>query len=184
MRHIEAGEGKRVKHLMLRMLPALALVLAIIAATAPFKLASAQEKRKVGDTDSHERVEHAILEIEREVMAAIERKDSEALGRFLADDFVHRTPSGDEQSRESFLKSIASMPFRILSVRGESLKVSVFGETAVLTGVQKATVRADDGQEVVGKGAFTDVFVKRGKRWLMVLAYSVELPDEATPQPK
>jgi ketosteroid isomerase-like protein len=172
-----------MKNLSLRMLPAVALVL-VVAASGSFKLAPAQEKGKVSGTESHEQVERAILGIEREVMAAIERKDAEALGRFLADDFVHRTPSGEELSKDAFLKNIASMPFKILSVRGESLKVSVFGGTAVLTGVQKATVQADNGKDVVGRGAFTDVFVRRDGRWMMVLAYSVELPDEAAPQSK
>ena len=135
-----------------------------------------QEKVKVDSPGTHEQVEREILGIEREIMAAIEKKDAEALSRLLAGDFVHRTPEGEELSKDAFLKNIASIPFEILSVRGEGLKVSSFGETAVLTGVQKATVRNDDGGEEVGRGAFTDVFVRRGGRWLLVLAYSVELP--------
>jgi ketosteroid isomerase-like protein len=130
-------------------------------------------------TESDEQVRRAILEIERETMAAIERKDGEALGRILAADFVYRTPAGEESSKEAFLKNITSIPFEILSVRGEGLKVSVFGETAVLTGVQVATVRTEEGKEESGRGAFTDVFVRRDGRWLMVLAYDVELPAAA-----
>ena len=138
----------------------------------------------MGETDAEEKVRRAILEIERETMAAIERKDGEALGRVLAEEFVYRTPAGEEQPREAFLKNIASIPFEILSVRGENLKVGVFGETAVLTGVQVATVRTEDGKEEVGRGAFTDVFVKREGRWLMALAYDVELPAAAPPPEK
>ncbi|MCA1636012.1 MAG: nuclear transport factor 2 family protein [Acidobacteria bacterium] len=126
--------------------------------------------------NSGEQAERVILEIEREVMSAIERKDAEALGRVLGEDFVYRTPAGEELSKEAFLKNIAAIPFEILSVRGEGLKVSVFGETSVLTGVQIATALTEDGQEESGRGAFTDVFVRRGDRWLMVLAYDVELP--------
>lgn len=130
-------------------------------------------------TDAVGQSRRELLEIERETMAAIERKDGEALGRVLAGDFVYRTPGGEELGREAFLKNIASIPFEILSVRGENLKVSVFGETAVLTGVQVATVRTEGGKEEVGRGAFTDVFVRREGRWLMALAYDVELPAAA-----
>ena len=137
----------------------------------------------MGETDAGEQVTREILEMERETMAAIERKDREALGRVLADDFVYRNPAGEELGREAFLNNIASIPFEILSVRGENLKVGVFGETAVLTGVQVATVRTEDGKEEVGRGAFTDVFVKREGRWLMALAYDVELPSAAAASP-
>ena len=139
---------------------------------------------RMAETDSEEGVRRAILEIERETMAAIERKDGEALGRVLAEDFVYRTPTGEDVPKEAFLKNIASIPFEILSVRGENLKVGVYGETVVLTGVQVATVRTEEGKEEVGRGAFTDVFVKRDGRWLMALAYDVELPAAAAPTEK
>jgi ketosteroid isomerase-like protein len=138
----------------------------------------------MGETDADEQVRREILEIERETMAAIERKDGKALGRVLAEQFVYRTPTGEELGREAFLRNIASIPFEILSVRGENLKVGVFGETVVLTGVQVATVRTEDGKEEVGRGAFTDVFVRREGRWLMALAYDVELPAAAAPPEK
>lgn len=133
----------------------------------------------MGGTDDEGQVRRAILEIERETMAAIERKDREALGRVLAEDFAYRTPAGEELGKEAFLKNIASIPFEIVSVRGENLKVAVFGETAVLTGVQVATVRTAEGREEAGRGAFADVFVKRDGRWLMALAYDVQLPAAA-----
>jgi len=131
----------------------------------------------VGETDDAAEVRRAILEIERETMAAIERKDGEALGRVLAGEFVYRNPAGAELGKEEFLKNITSIPFEILSVRGENLKVGVYGETVVLTGVQVATVRTEEGKEEVGRGAFTDVFIRRDGRWLMALAYEVELPS-------
>ena len=130
----------------------------------------------MNETGVRGEVECVILEIESAVMSAIEAKDAEALRGILAEDFVYRTPAGIELSKDAFVKNIASMPFEILSVRGEGQKVSVFGETCVLTGIQIATVRTEDGKEESGRGAFADVFVRRGERWLMVLAYDVELP--------
>lgn len=126
----------------------------------------------------------AVLRLERETMDAIRSKDVRALGRVLADDFVYRAP-GSEVGRADFLKGVAELPGRILSVEGEDLKVSVYGETAVLTGVQRSRVRTDDGAEHSSVVAFTDVFVRRGGRWRLALAYGVELPAGAgvtTPQ--
>ncbi|HZB46645.1 MAG TPA: nuclear transport factor 2 family protein, partial [Pyrinomonadaceae bacterium] len=113
-----------------------------------------------------------------EIMDHIREKDTRALEPLLTADFVYRTPGG-EVGRADFLKGVASVPGRITSVEGEGLRVRVFGEVAVLTGVQRARVRADDGSEQEGLNAFTDVFLKRNGRWRLALAYGVELPTPA-----
>ena len=121
-------------------------------------------------------VEQIVLGIEQEVFTAIRQKDVNSLGRFLANDFAHRTPDGSEAGKEEFLRSIAAMPVEVSSIRGEHQKVSVYRDVAVLTGVQRAEWRQGDVAEGVSSVAFTDVFTLREGRWLMVLAYGVELP--------
>ncbi len=123
----------------------------------------------------------AILQMERDIMAAIKNKDAATLEPMLADDFVYRTHFGAESDKGEFLKAIASFPVEIIALRGEELKVNVYGETAVLTGLQLAEARPPEGQAEESAVAFTDVFVRRDERWLMVLAYGVELPSEAVP---
>lgn len=129
------------------------------------------------------RTVQAILRLEKEIMAHIRAKDTRALERLLTADFVYRTP-GAELSRADFLKGIASVPGQITSVAGEELRVNVYGETAILTGVQRARVRADDGSEQEGLNAFTDVFVKQKGRWRLALAYGIDLPTPAAESPK
>ncbi len=124
-------------------------------------------------------MEAAILEIESDIMAAIKSKDTAALGPMLADEFIYRTHFGAEADKAAFLESIAQFPVEILSLRAEELKVNVYGETAVLTGVQVAEARPPEGETEESAVAFTDVFVRQDGRWLMVLAYGVELPSES-----
>ena len=120
----------------------------------------------------------AILQIERDIMTAIKNKDAATLEPLLADDFIYRTHFGAEANKAEFLRSIASFPVEILAIRGEELKVNVYGETAVLTGVQLAEARTPEGAAEESAVAFTDVFVRLEGRWLMVLAYGVELPSD------
>ena len=122
------------------------------------------------------RAEQAVLRVESRTMRAIGRKDAAALRRILDEEFVYRTPGGAELGREEFLLNISSLPFEILSVRGDGVKAGVFGETAAVTGVQRARVLAD-GREQESVVAFTDIFVKRGGRWRLRLAHGVELPS-------
>ncbi|MBC7929695.1 MAG: nuclear transport factor 2 family protein [Rubrivivax sp.] len=135
------------------------------------------------DSTQNKRAVQAVLRAERETMDAIREKNARALGRILADDFVYRTPTGAQMGKAEFLKTVSSTPAQILSVEGEQLHVRLFGETAVLTGVQRARARTEDGVEVVSLGAFTDVFVKRGGRWRLALAYSVEFPASTIETP-
>src|SRR5687767_6635633 len=128
------------------------------------------------DTRQPGRTVESILRLESATMDAIRAKDAKALERVLAADFVYRAP-GAELSRAEFLQNIASLPGRILSVEGSELRVNVYGDTAVLTGVQRSRVRTDDGVEHASTVAFTDVFVKQGGRWRLSLAYGVELPE-------
>ena len=120
-----------------------------------------------------------VLAIERDIMAAIRSKDVATLSPLLADDFVYRTHFGAEADKAAFLESIAAFPVEILSLHGEELKVNVYGDTAVLTGVQIAEARPPEGETEESAVAFTDVFLRRDGQWLMVLAYGVELPSES-----
>ena len=124
-----------------------------------------------------EATEQIILRLGEEVFTAIGQKDVGALRGILAEDFIHRTAGGSELGREEFLSCMSGLPLEITSVRGEHLRVGVYGGVAVMTGVQRAGWRQGDEAEGISSVAFTDVFVLRGGRWLMVLAYGVELPD-------
>jgi ketosteroid isomerase-like protein len=130
-------------------------------------------------TDTADRTLEAVLQIERDIMTAIKNKDTASLAPMLAEDFIYRTHFGAESDKKGFLVSIASMPLEILSLHGDELKVNLYGETAVLTGIQRAEARVPEGQTEESAVAFTDVFVRREERWLMVLAYGVELPSES-----
>lgn len=132
----------------------------------------------MADPTNDELADAEVLAIEGEIMAAIQRKDAAALEPMLASDFCYRTHFGAETDKAGFLQSVTSTPFEILSLHGEELNVNIYGDTAVLTGVQIAEARPPEGEKEESVVAFTDVFVRRDGRWLMVLAYGVELPSE------
>ena len=117
-----------------------------------------------------------ILEIERTLFTAIRKKDTETLSRIVAEDFVFRGPGQKEMGKAEFLKSVQSFPIEIVNIWGDDMKVSIFGDVALLTGVQKAVTRRKNGNDEISAGAFSDLFVKRGGRWMLVVAYNVELP--------
>jgi hypothetical protein len=129
--------------------------------------------------------ERAILELEKETFEAIRKKDAPTLGRILDDQFVYRSPHGTDVCKADFIEAVTGLPVMILSIWGEHLQVNIYGEAAVLTGVQHAKVLTEDGTEAVSSVAFTDVFIKRLNGWAMALAFGVELgaaADQSTPE--
>ena len=122
-------------------------------------------------------VERELLRIGQEIFSAIQRKDADAFGRYLAEDFVHRGRDGSSTKRADFLRGISELPVEILSISGENERVDVYGEVAIVTGVQRAEWRQGDGVGGVSLGAFTDVFARREGKWMLVLAYNVDLEN-------
>jgi len=124
--------------------------------------------------------QQAILLLEEEIFGAVKTRDASALERVLADDFVYRSP-GKEVYRDDFLKLCATFPYEITSIRGEELKVNVYGNLAVVTGLQTARTAGGEGKEETSIVAFTDVFVNQKGRWMLSLAHAVDLrqaPDQ------
>jgi ketosteroid isomerase-like protein len=140
--------------------------------------AQAPEHLRMKGVSEQQQMVDQVLRLEREAMDAIRDRDAKKLERILFDDFVYRSPEG-EVGRADFIKNITALPGRILSVEGKDLRVRLFGETAVLTGVQLTVVRTDNGKELESIVAFTDIFIRRDRHWRLALAHGVELPTPA-----
>jgi ketosteroid isomerase-like protein len=159
---------------------ALALLAVAFFPAPPVRAQAPEHLRMKGVSEEQQKVRE-VLRLEREMMDAIRDRNARALEPILFEDFVYRSPEG-EVGRADFLKNITALPGRILSVEGRDLRVRIFGEMAVLTGVQLTVLRADDGRELESIVAFTDIFIRRGRRWRLALAHGVELPTPAQRQ--
>ena len=122
------------------------------------------------------KAQQAVLQVEEEIFTAVENQDANALDHILTDDFVYRSSGNPEVAKKDFLKLSASFPYKIISVWGEDLKVNVYGNTAVLTGLQIAKTQNNEGKEETSAVVFTDVFVKQKGKWMLSLAHAVDLP--------
>ena len=122
-------------------------------------------------------VDAELRATEERIFEAIRATDLAALGRELAEDFVHSSPGQPDQPREAFLAAIREMPYAIRGIEGQDLRVRRLGEAALLSGVQRARVALPVGREVVARTAFVVVFTRVGGRWRLRHAWSVELPE-------
>jgi ketosteroid isomerase-like protein len=138
------------------------------------KQSATQEKKSTPDTKTdhgqagqHSQVEQDLMQIERDWAAAMVKKDTAALGRFTADDWVFTAPDGRLQTRAEIEAELGSGDLKFESSTVDDLKVRVFGDTAIVTG--RTTDKGQyKGQDISGQYRFTDIFVKRNGRWQSV----------------
>jgi len=124
---------------------------------------------------NHAEIEALVCNLELKLFRAIREGDVDALDAVIAGDFVYRAPGRPDVNKAAFLKNIESIPVEIVAIWSDDMKVSAYPGIAVLTGVQKARIRHQEGTEETGAQAFCDIFAQREGKWLLVLAYSVEL---------
>src|SRR5437016_7131850 len=87
---------------------------------------------------------------EERILAAIKARHVHALRAHLTDDFIHTDLGGADRSRDAFLRLVHDAPYAIVRIAAEGLRVRVLGETAVVSGIQRARVSLPEGTFVTG----------------------------------
>jgi hypothetical protein len=83
----------------------------------------------------------------------------------LSDDFVNSNPDGSISDRAAFLAFVAR-PAPISGLKCEDVRIRMLGEVAIIHG---RTVYKN-AQGAPAKGRYTDVYQRRGGRWVCVSA--------------
>jgi ketosteroid isomerase-like protein len=98
-------------------------------------------------------------------------RDARALAGLIGDRFSNTEYDGEISDREQFLADIANPEFETTSENVRDLKVNLYGDTAVVTGIYhtKGTVSGKPYDHV---GRFTDTWVLQDGRWLCVASHT------------
>ena len=101
---------------------------------------------------------------------ALVKKDQAVIDRIAAPEWMLSTDQGDLQTKTQADAELKSGAYNCESTTINELKVSVFGETAVVFGLEteKSTYKGTDSS---GQYRFTDVFVKRNGIWQAVATH-------------
>src|ERR1044071_4371837 len=122
-------------------------------------------------------MEKELLKLEKEFAETIMRNDLEGLGRIVADDWIIIDPNGEIIDRARFFEVIKSGSLTHDMMESEDLRVRVYGDSAVVTGLTR-TKGKFMGQEFSTQERATDVFVKRDGRWQCVRSHLTRLPKK------
>ncbi len=114
-------------------------------------------------------VEQELLKWEKDFASAVVSNDADAIGKFLADDWVIVDPDGGIIDRSRFLGVIKSGELTHQLMESDDLKVRSYGDSAVVTALTKTKAKFA-GQELTTLERATDVFAKRDGRWQCVFS--------------
>jgi tetratricopeptide (TPR) repeat protein len=106
-----------------------------------------------------------LIGIEHQGLEAINRGDKAAVGALMADEFT-QVEDGKTYNKAKLLSAVKQRQYA-LSLNYESANLSFQGEIAILDGI--AVLRAQNSSAMVTiRQKFTDQFVKRDGKWLML----------------
>jgi len=109
-------------------------------------------------------VEQELKKLEIQWDEAGVKKDVAVYDRLLADDFMLTGPNGNLVTKAQFTAELKSGEDIVFSSTLSDMKVRVYGDTVVVTYVEKAK-ETFKGLDVSGTSRWTDTWVKRGASW-------------------
>jgi hypothetical protein len=118
--------------------------------------------------------EESLKEAELNRFKVMVAKDIPGLQAVLHKDLVYFHSSGAQDTKETYIASIASGKSSYVTITPEDLQQRVYGKTGILQ-------QAADGVQTTIRLRFTDVFVYADKRWQMVSWQSTKLVPAQKP---
>jgi len=112
-------------------------------------------------------MEKELLKLENDFARAVASNNADALDKLLADDWIIVEPDGSIIDKARFLEVIRSGALSHESMKSTDLKVRVYGNTAVVTGLATSKGKFM-GQDFISCERATDIFVKQADRWQCV----------------
>ena len=132
------------------------LILAMFALTVSCQMKSSDAKEE-------------LLKLEKDFEQAVVTNNAEAIGKFLAGDWIIIDPDGGVIDKARFLSVIKSGALTHEMMESDDVNVRTYGDSAVVTALT-TTKGKFAGQEFSTRERATDFFVKQGGRWQCVFS--------------
>lgn len=126
----------------------------------------------VQDTQS---TETQLVALERMWNEAQVNRDANALSAMIGDKFVNTEWDGAITERGKFLADIADPRFKAVSLNIQDVKVRLYQNTAIVTGIYHAK-GSFQSKAYDHLGRFTDTWVEQDGKWQCVASHTSLLP--------
>jgi ketosteroid isomerase-like protein len=107
-----------------------------------------------------------LTALNEDYIRSVQHSDVKRFDEILSDDFLCSNPDGSLIDRAQFLRQTA-IPVTIRNLKAHDVNVRLMGDFAIVHA--RTTYTLADGRE--GKGRYTDVWARRGGKWVAVSAH-------------
>ena len=118
----------------------------------------------------------------RAVLAAHEKRrvatlagNAAEVGSMMTDDLTFTHANGVVETKAQFLNALKTRRLRYKSITDEERRVRVHGDTGIVSGTCRLIVIAS-GTNIDIRVRFTELWVKKGRAWRMVLWHATNVP--------
>lgn len=116
---------------------------------------------------SDENAEQQVIQVVKDWVDAVPKRDTERIEPLLADDFVAILWDGRKRTKAEHLQEIRSGTYAVESITVEDTQARVLGDTAVVTYYQFEKSQTA-GVNTSSGSAWTDVLARRDGRWQVI----------------
>jgi len=120
--------------------------------------------------------EQEVLRLEQTLDQAFLKKDRAMFEPMLAEDYVYIHSNGNMTNKAQEIAENMSADVKWTASKLDNLKVRIYGDVAVVTGIQ--TLTGSSKGYVSGPRRFTDLWVRRGGRWQTIGGESTLVPTK------
>src|SRR5829696_1925022 len=150
-----------------------AFVIAAFVLSFPTHAPGRQARRQGGDTS---KALVQVMKLEGRWVKAVMRRDTKALGRILADDYVGTGSDGEVHDKAQTLAELRSATVGFKSFTQDGFDVRFDGDTATVTGRAAVTVLVED-EAVSTLFTYTRVYARRKGRWQVTSSRTTLVDD-------
>ena len=137
------------------------------SAVLALSVASACYGQSAAKGDDSSDIVAKIAKLEAQWTDAVVRGDVVTCLKIEAPDYLESDTDGTLSNRDENNAALASGAYKATSIRIDELKVRVFGDTAIVHGLETEKSMTN-GKDSSGQFRFTDVFVKCDGVWMAV----------------
>lgn len=119
------------------------------------------------------RAEAELIKLEQDYARALIRKDMNFLRNFYASDWRGGNWLGFT-TKSALLRKIQDRRYVVRSMKLRDIRVKLQGPIAIVQGVDEE-VTSMSGRDTSGLWLFTDVFARRGGRWVAIASQTTQL---------
>lgn len=116
---------------------------------------------------SNQIAEQQVIQVVKDWMDAIPKRDAERIGQLLGDDFVAILWDGKKHTKADYLDELRSGKYNVESITLDDTQARILGDTAIVTYYQ-AEQSQSAGVDSSSGSAWTNVLAKRDGRWQVI----------------